>query len=234
MPPSPNFPNSPEQRVLFVLTSHGELGADGPPTGFHLGETVEPWLILRAAGHPVDFVSVRGGRPPMIGHDPADPTHAEFLADPAGGGLVDSAPRPEDVDPGAYAGVYFVGGHGTMWDFPDHPALHEIVRTVHGNGGVVAALCHGSAALVGVRLAGGGLFLDGHAVTSFSHADEVSRGFGDTVPFSLQQALEKDGATYSCAPDRHAHVVVSGRLVTGQNPQSADGLARRMVELLAA
>lgn len=221
-------------RVLFVLTSHGELGDSGQPTGFHLGETIEPWQILRDAGHTVEFTSVRGGRPPMIGHDPADPAHAAFLADPAGGGLVDSAPRPEDLDPAAYRGVYFVGGHGTMWDFHAHPALHALIRTVYGSGGVVAALCHGPAALVGVRLDDGGLLLDGHAVTSFSNEGETARGLDTVVPFSLQDALEKDGASYSCAPDRHPHVVVSGRLVTGQNPQSADGLGRRMAELLAA
>ncbi|MER8042197.1 type 1 glutamine amidotransferase domain-containing protein [Streptomyces sp. NPDC094032] len=226
--------NPSGHKVLFVLTSHGELGDSGQRTGFHLGETIEPWRILRDAGHTVEFTSVRGGRPPMIGHDPADPAHTAFLADPAGGGLVDTAPRPEDVDPAAYRGVYFVGGHGTMWDFHEHPALHRIVRAVYEeNGGVVAALCHGPAALVGVRLAGGGPLLDGQAVTSFSHEGETARHLDTVVPFSLQHALEKDGAVYTCAPDRHPHVVVSGRLVTGQNPQSADGLGRRMAELLA-
>ncbi|MGW4161493.1 type 1 glutamine amidotransferase domain-containing protein [Streptomyces sp. NPDC004788] len=216
--------------VLFVLTSHADLG--GRPTGFHLGETVEPWRILRAAGHAVDFVSVRGGRPPMIGHDPHDPHQTAFLADPDGGALVARSRRPEDVDPDAYDGVYFVGGHGTMWDFAGHPALHAVIRSVYGRGGVVAALCHGPAALVGVRLGDGRLLLDGRSVTSFSHADETGRGLDTVVPFSLQHALEKDGAHYSCAPDRHAHVVVDGRLVTGQNPQSAPGLAQRMAELL--
>ncbi|MFT2015105.1 type 1 glutamine amidotransferase domain-containing protein [Streptomyces sp. 796.1] len=219
--------------ILFVLTSHGELGSSGKPTGFHLGETVEPWRILRDAGHAVEFASIRGGWPPMIGHDPADATHAAFLVDPGGGGLVHTAPRPDEVDPTVYRGVYFVGGHGTMWDFTGHPALHRIIRTVYGNGGVLAALCHGPAALVGARLDGGRLLLDGQAVTSFSHEGEIARGLESVVPFSLQEALEEDGATYSCAPDRQPHVVVSGRLVTGQNPQSAAALAQHVVELLA-
>ncbi|WP_330240314.1 type 1 glutamine amidotransferase domain-containing protein [Streptomyces sp. NBC_00525] len=220
--------------ALFVLTSHGELGTTGRPTGFHLGETFEPWEILREAGHRVEFVSVAGGMPPMIGHDPADADHAAFLSHPEGGTLIKAAPRPEEVDPGRYDAVYFVGGHGTMWDFRGHPALAEIARTTHERGGVLAALCHGPAALVDLRLSDGRHLVDGHRVTSFSDEGEAARGLDTVVPFSLQSALEERGAVYSCAPDREAHVVVSGRLVTGQNPASARGLGEAVAALLAA
>ncbi|MFC9428383.1 type 1 glutamine amidotransferase domain-containing protein [Streptomyces sp. NPDC056987] len=220
------------RRVLSVLTSHDALGDTGEPTGFHLGETVIPWQRLRAEGHAVDFVSVRGGRPPVIGYDRDDPAQRAFLADPAGGGRLARTPRPEEVDPGAYAGVLFVGGHGTMWDFRGHPVLHEIARRVYESGGVVGAICHGPAALVDLILSDGTHLVDGREVTAFSHASETARGLADVVPFSLQTALEQRGAVFSAAPDRAPHVVVSGRLVTAQNPQSAAGLAERMAELL--
>jgi putative intracellular protease/amidase len=222
------------QRVLFVLTSHGSLGATGRPTGFHLGETVEPWRILRDRGHGVDFVSVAGGRPPMIGHDPDDETHRAFLSHPEGGMLLDRCPRPEEVDPGNYQGVYFVGGHGTMWDFRNHRALHTLIRTVHAAGGVIAAICHGPAALVDVRLSTGEYLLAGRPVTAFSNEGETARGLDTVVPFSLEDALRANGAAYSCAPDRQPHVVVADRLVTGQNPASAAPLGHRVAELLAA
>lgn len=178
-PPAPTASTTPPsgKKVLFVLTSHGELGDSGEPTGFHLGETVEPWQILREAGHTVDFVSVRGGMPPMIGHDPADATHRDFLAAADGGALIAGAGRPEDVDAKAYDAVYFVGGHGTMWDFRDHPAIGSIARTVYENGGVVSAICHGPAALVDVRLADGSHLVAGHRLTAFSDESEASAGW---------------------------------------------------------
>ncbi|GAB3125532.1 type 1 glutamine amidotransferase domain-containing protein [Streptomyces calidiresistens] len=221
-------------RILTVLTSHGTLGTTGRPTGFHLGETVEPWHILRAAGHTVDFVSIRGGRPPMIGHDPGNGEHRAFLTDPAGGALLDRCPRIEDADPGRYRAVYCVGGHGTMWDFRGDPALQNLLRAVYEAGGVVAAICHGPAALLDVRLSSGTRLLSGRAVTAFSNEGEAARGLDTVVPFSLEDALRENGAVYSCAPDRQPHVVVSGRLITGQNPASAAGLGRRLAEALAS
>lgn len=220
-------------RVLFVLTSHAELGGTGRPTGFHLGETVTPWAALRKAGHAVEFASVAGGRAPMIGYDPDDAGQAAFLADPDGGGRLGSATRVEEVDPAGLGAVYFVGGHGTMWDFRGRPALERLTRQVHEQGGVLAAICHGPAALVDVTLADGRYLVDGLAVTAFSHQGETERGLDGVVPFSLQHALEERGAVYSCAEGRQAHVVVDGRVVTGQNPASAAGLGRAMVELLA-
>ncbi len=222
------------QKVLFVLTSHGELGDSGGRTGFHLGETAEPWWILRDAGHEADFVAVRGGRPPMTGHDAGNPLHDAFLKHPAGGLLLDTAPAPEEVDPEDYGAVYFVGGHGAMWDFRGHPALERLTRRIHEAGGAVAAICHGQAALVDVRLPDGRHMVAGRELTCFADAHERARGLDGVVPFPLQRTLEERGAVYSSAPDRRPHVVVSGRLVTGQNPASARRLGERLVTLLAA
>ncbi|MFC6066169.1 type 1 glutamine amidotransferase domain-containing protein [Streptomyces ochraceiscleroticus] len=232
--PHPTHRTGPDmKKVLFVLTSHGELGDSGRPTGFHLGETIEPWQIIRDARHQIDFVSVRGGRSPMIGYDPDDPAHDAFLKDPAGGLLLDTAGTPEEVDPDDYSAVYFVGGHGTMWDFRGHPALESLARRLHESGGVVSAICHGPAALVDVRLSDGSHLVAGRALTSFADAHEQARGLDGLVPFPLQRTLEERGAVFSHAPDKMPHVVVSGRLVTAQNPASARELGVRIVELLS-
>ncbi|GAA2249694.1 dihydroxyacetone kinase [Streptomyces ruber] len=221
-------------KVLFVLTSHGELGDSGRPTGFHLGETAEPWRILRDAGHEVDLVSVRGGRPPVTGYDADCPAHTAFLADSEGGALLDSARTPEETDPGEYAAVYFVGGHGTMWDFRGNQAVESLARRVYEAGGIVAAVCHGPAALVDVRLSDGSHLVAGRNLTSFADAHERARGLDGVVPFLLQRALEERGAVHTHAPDRLPHVVVDGRLVTGQNPASARALGERLADLLGA
>ncbi|WP_033442165.1 type 1 glutamine amidotransferase domain-containing protein [Saccharothrix sp. NRRL B-16314] len=214
-------------RALFVLTGHGVLGDTRTPTGYHLGETVEPWRALRAAGVAVDFASPRGGPPPMIG---AEPEHADFLADADGGAKVRTAIPVAEAEPTRYAAVYYVGGHGAMWDFPDDPAIQHLTRSVHERGGVVAAICHGQAALVNTTLADGTHFVYGKRLTAFSHEAEHTRGLTNVVPFPLQHTLEARGAVYSRAADKAPHTVVDGRLITGQNPASAPTLAR----LLAA
>jgi putative intracellular protease/amidase len=212
-------------RALFVLTSHGVLGDTGRSTGFHLGETVEPWRALRAAGVVVDFASPLGGRPPMIG---AEPGHADFLAHADGGGKVRATTPVAEAEPADYAAVYFVGGHGAMWDFPDNAAIQHLARSVHERGGVVAAICHGQSALVNTTLADGANLVAGKHLTAFSHEAEHTRGLTDVVPFPLQHTLEARGAVYSGAPDKAPHTVVDGRLITGQNPASAPGLALRL------
>ena len=54
----------------------------------------------------------------------------------------------------------------------------------------------------------------------------------DVVPFLLASTLQQRGAIHVPAPNWQANVVVDGRLVTGQNPASAKGVAREMVRLL--
>ncbi|MEV8378924.1 type 1 glutamine amidotransferase domain-containing protein [Kribbella sp. NPDC056861] len=219
------------QRALFVLTSHGELGDTGRPTGFHLGETSLPWQELTAAGHRIDLASVEGGRPPMVGHDPEQPSEVAFLADPLVQVALGTTIPADEVDPGNYRLVYFVGGHGGMWDFHGNSVLHTIARSVYEAGGVVAAICHGPAVLVDLELSDGSRLVTGKWVTSFPEVDEAARGLDIVVPFSLQGALEDSGAFYSSGPDKTAHVVTDGRLITGQNPASAAKLARCLVDV---
>ncbi|MFF0783491.1 type 1 glutamine amidotransferase domain-containing protein [Streptomyces sp. NPDC003720] len=222
------------KRVLIVLTSHAELGGTGRETGFYLPEVAHPWRVFTEAGHRVDLVSVRGGRPPASGTDLTDPVQKAFLADPEMAGKLAATPRPEDVDPAAYDAVFFAGGHGTMWDFPGNPALSALARDVYEAGGVVAALCHGPAALVGVRLSDGRPLVDGKRLTAFSNAEEAAVGLTGVVPFALQTALEELGAKHEAAPEFTAHAVTDGRLVTGQNPASATDTAMATVLALAA
>ena len=217
-------------RALFVLTSHGELGDTGRATGFHLGEASVPWQKLTAAGHQVDFASTDGGRPPMVGHDPAQPAEVAFLTDPAVQAALDATLSAEQVEPDRYQLVYFVGGHGGMWDFRGNPTLHATARTVYEAGGVIAAICHGPAVLVDLELSDGSRLIAGKRLTAFPRADEAARKLDTVVPFCLQTALERNGAIYTSGPDKAPHVVSDGRLLTGQNPASTADLADHLVQ----
>lgn len=129
--------------------------------------------------------------------------------------------RPAHVNPADYDAIFFVGGHSTMWDFPDNEELAGITATVYENGGVVAAVCHGAAALVNITLSDGSYLVAGKEVAGFTNEEEVASGLTEVVPFLLKDKLEERGAHHTEARPFHAHVVADGRLVTGQNPQPA-------------
>lgn len=221
------------RRVLMVLTSHGDLGGVRP-TGFYVPEAAHPWRVFRAAGWGVDLVSPKGGEPPRDGLDESDPVQKEFLADPEIARQLADTRRPDQVDAGAYAAIFYVGGHGAMWDLPDDAGVARIARDIYERGGVVAAVCHGPAGLVNLTLSDGAYLVAGRRVAAFTNAEEEAVGLASVVPFLLQTRLEERGATHVAAPNFEPCVVVDGRLVTGQNPASATGVAERVVEVVDA
>jgi putative intracellular protease/amidase len=221
------------KRILIALTSHGTLGSTGRPTGFHVGEAAHPWEAFTAAGFEVDLVSVAGGNPPRSGEDPADPGQRRFLTDPNIATQLEATPTPDAIDTSRYAAVLFAGGHGTMWDFPDNPALIRLAREIYERDGVVAAVCHGPAALVGATLSDGSYLVAGKKVAAFTNAEEAAVGLTDIVPFLLAERLTEQGATHVPAENFTAQVITDGRLVTGQNPASARGVAEAMVAALS-
>lgn len=223
---------TPTKRILLGLTSHDDLGGLRP-TGFYVSEAAHPWEVFTKAGYQVDLASTAGGRPPADGVDLDDPTQRAFLDDPQVAAALADTPRLSDVDPSGYDAVLFAGGHGTMWDFPTDPGPGRVAREVWEQGGVVAAVCHGPAALVGATLSNGSPLVAGREVAAFTNAEEEAAGLTHVMPFLLQDRLEELGARHTAAPAFRPHVVSDGRLVTGQNPASAAGVAEAVLEVLS-
>lgn len=225
-------------RILFVLTSHDRKGqadaADAAPSGFYLSEVSHPRKVLSEAGYAVDFVSPKGGKTQVDGFDLDDPVNAAFWNDAALRAATENTLAPSQVDPNGYAAIFYAGGHATMWDFPDSAELAAIAARIYERGGVVAAVCHGPAGLVNLKLSDGRYLVDGKDVSAFTNDEERVVGLYDTVPFLLADALQQRGARHLPAPNFQAQVVVSDRLVTGQNPASAKGVAEAMLPLLAS
>jgi len=214
-------------KILIGLTSHGDLGGLRS-TGYYLPEAAHPWQVFTDAGYTVEFASVAGGEPPVDGADLTDPVQKEFTE------RVDlsATPRIADLDPAGYDAVLFAGGHGAMWDFPSDAGLTAFARELYERGGVVAAVCHGPAALVGLTLSDGTPLVAGKRIAAFTDAEETAVGLTEVVPFLLQSRLEELGAEHTGAADWQPHVVTDGRLVTGQNPASSTGVAEAVLTVL--
>lgn len=220
------------KKILLVLTSQDTLGDTGEATGYNVAEASHPWKVFRDAGYFVDFASIAGGQPPRDEVQEDDPVQVEFTQDETVKASLYNTPRVSVVDPSQYDAVYLVGGHGTMWDFTGDADLQKLIASVYDSGGVVGAVCHGPAGLVDVELGTGVALLSGRKVAAFTNAEEKAVGKQDVVPYLLQDKLEEQGATVKLADNWEENVQVDERLVTGQNPQSAAGVAKQMTKLL--
>ncbi len=220
--------------ILFVLTSHERLGDTGRKTGFYLPEIAHPYAVFRDGGHELAAVSPRGGSPPMDGVDTSDPVQQAFLDDQEAISLIQHTLPADEVDPASYDAIFYVGGHGTMWDFPDNPWLARTAAAIYEAGGAVAAVCHGPAGIVNITLEDGTYLVAGKEVAAFTNEEEAAVGLTGVVPFLLESTLVARGAQHTKAPVFEPHVVVDGRLVTGQNPASATGVAEALVRVLDA
>lgn len=219
-------------KILIAVTSHDKLGDTGKKTGAYLSEVAHPVAVFEEAGYDVDFVSPKGGRPPLDGTDKPDDVGKAFLASDAVGAKLDATQRPEQVDPSAYQAIFYAGGHGTMWDFADDEGLARIARDIYEQGGVVSAVCHGPSGLVNIKLSDGTYLVAGKEVAAFTNEEEKAVGLENVVPFMLADKLEERGATHRPAGKWQPHAITSGRLVTGQNPASAAPVAKGVVAAL--
>ncbi|UPT66542.1 MAG: type 1 glutamine amidotransferase domain-containing protein [Sphingobacteriales bacterium JAD_PAG50586_3] len=128
--------------------------------------------------------------------------------------------------------VYFVGGHGAMWDFPDNEAIKKLAADMYEKGGIVGSVCHGAAALVNVKLSTGEFLVQNKNITGFTNNEEKAVKKDAVVPFLLESALVKSGGKFDAKPNFEPNVQVADRLVTGQNPASSKGVGEAMVKLL--
>lgn len=222
-------------RALIVATSHDRLGDTGLPTGFYWEELAAPYWTFTDAGIDTDIASIRGGEPA------ADPKSVSkegqriaavdrFTADPAAMAKLRASVRVADVVPGDYDIVFLAGGHGAMWDMPENTDLAMLLGTTYAQNGVVAAVCHGPAGLLGAKAPDGGPLVAGKRVAGFTNAEEAAVELTEVVPFLLETRLAERGAYVEPGPSFQPKAVRDGRLVTGQNPMSSEQAARLAVE----
>ncbi len=220
-------------KMLAVVTSCSEMGTSGKSTGYELTELARAYYVFEANGFEVDVASPLGGEPPIvIDSDDMKVFDYAFLNDSIAQRKVTKSIGIENVDPNDYQGIYFVGGKGAMFDFPQNQYIQSIVREYYESGKVVGAVCHGPAALVNVRLSNGQYLLANRTISSFTNDEELLLipDAKDIFPFLLQEKLTENGARFNEGPVYLNQVSQDGNLVTGQNPWSTWELAESMIE----
>jgi putative intracellular protease/amidase len=222
-------------KILAVVTSISEMGSSGKSTGYELTELSRAYYVFMANGFEVDVASPLGGQPPVVidDDDVAQYDYA-FMNDPVAQHKAKNTLAIAEVNPSDYEAVYFVGGKGAMFDFPDNISIQTLVRELYEKDKVIGAVCHGPSALVNVTLSNGSPLLLDKTVSSFTNKEELFLipDAPEIFPFLLQDKLVKSGATFQEGSLYLENVVTDGNLITGQNPWSTWALAESMIKAL--
>jgi putative intracellular protease/amidase len=237
------------KRVLIVGTSNGVLGYTGYPTGVWLPEMTHPYYALKNSGIEIDIATPKGGNIPVDPYSiPSyiystnrdDPLTEAFLRTPEDLAKINNTLQLSEINSSDYSAVVFPGGNGATYDFPWNEDVNQIAAEIYERGGIVAAVCHGPAALLNATLSNGTHLVDGMNITGFSNEEEaiteILIGAKNVVPIFLEDELPKRGATFVKDYVHEPNVVVSGeggRLITGQNPESAFNVGMNVVEMLS-
>ena len=213
------------KKILMIVTSHATLGNTGKPTGLYLPELAHPYEVFINAGFEVNVASPLGGEAPVAPESISEELK-KYLP------LVKNTKALAQINSHDYAAYLVVGGHGTMWDLPGNSELQRILPQAYTHKKIIAAVCHGPAALVGLKNENGEPMIQNKKLTGFTNEEEDATGLTATMPFLLEDELRYAGAEFAKADNWQANIVVDGTLVTGQNPASAKGVAEAMVSLL--
>jgi len=224
-------------KILMVLTSHDQLGNTGRKTGFWLEEFAAPYFVFRDAGVELTLASPKGGQPPI---DPKSdlpenqtPAMARFKQDRQAQKQLAQTVKLSDVKSEDFDSIFYVGGHGPMWDLVDNPVSIALIESFYNSGKPVAAVCHSPAVFHRVMYQGEPL-VNGKRVTGFTNGEEAAVGLTQVVPFLVEEELKRIGGRYEKAADWASLAVVDGRVVTGQNPASSTAAAKALMNVLAA
>lgn len=226
------------KRILHVVSNVAHYADPSEATGLWLSELSHAYEVFAAQGWEQQLISPLGGTSPLeprsLKWPNADASARAWLASADKRALLADTAKPEDIAPAAFDAIYFTGGHAVMWDFPEHAGLQRLAREIYEQGGVVSSVCHGYCGLLNIRLSDGALLVAGRRLTGFSWREEVLAGVAGKVPYNAEEEMRRRGARYEKAwLPFMPKVVVDGRLVTGQNPQSAKATAKRVAALLS-
>lgn len=223
------------KKILIVVTSIAKYPQLKRATGLWLGEAVNFVKKIQDEGYQVDYISPEGGYTAIDPHSLEEATTLdwEWYQDKVFMNRLGSTLRPNQIHINNYQVIYFTGGHGVMWDFPDNHELQKITSKIYQNGGIVSAVCHGVVALLNVKLTDGSHLIKGKEITGFSNCEEKLAKLDKQVPFLTEDQLITRGSLYKKAPKaRETFAIQDGRLITGQNPASAAQVAELVIKQL--
>lgn len=223
-----------KKKILIALSAYGKGDGKIRP-GFEFDEFSQAYLIFKANGLAVEVTSPKGGRVETDEYNKNKPYNKEVESDPVAMAMLQNTIPTSNIKPENYAAIYIVGGKGAMFDLPFDPSLQEIIQKIYEQqNGIVAAVCHGPAALVNVKLSNGNYLVSNKIMTGFCNDEEQKFGkkWKEEFPFLLEDKLIKRGVKYERSDAMLPQLSIDGQIITGQNPFSTTLLAEQVVKSL--
>jgi len=226
----------PGKSALIVTTSHDRLDRSGAPTGVFGSEMTAPYYAFTSGGMTVDIASIKGGKVPI---DPLSfswlieaPSDKRFESDAVLMKKAEASLRVADVDFTKYDIIFLAGGWGAAYDLGVSPELGAQVTKAWAAGRIVGGVCHGPLGLLLAKDEHGAPLVRGRRLTAVTDKQVRELGITET-PQHPERELRAAGAVYESASafrDFFAdHVVVEGRLITGQNQNAGTEVAQEMM-----
>jgi len=221
------------KKIIMIVSGYGQQQGEITP-GYEFDEFSKAYSVFKANGIAVDVASPNGGKVEADKYDASKPYNAVVLADAAIMAKLNDTLSIAKIDAKSYDGIFIVGGKGAMFDLPKDKALQSLIADIYQQQGSVAAVCHGPAALVDVKLDNGNYLVANKAVNGFTNKEENL--FGQKLlskfEFMLEDKLTERGAKFQSSEIMLSHVAVDGRLITGQNPTSTVDVVTELVKSL--
>ena len=230
-------------KVLMVISAADRWTLnDGTvhPSGYWAEEVAMPYRIFSEAGWDIT-VATPGGKAPTLdqlslgisGGMPWKRREVKHHLD----GIQDVLAHPvslDTVDPDDFDLVFYPGGHGPMEDLAYDKTSGALLTKSLLSSRPLALLCHAPAAILAATDPDGKSPFAGWKMTGLSNREELLNSFAKKAPWLLEDKLREAGVDYSKGFPLRPHIVVDGNLYTGQNPQSSEKLAERLVADVSA
>jgi putative intracellular protease/amidase len=234
--------SSKPKKVLIIVSNPATATTVGWSVGFWGAELTHPYYELTERGVEVTIASPDGGAVRMDGlSDPRDESKWSsedlitmgFVNTPELMALLENTPKLADLDLEQFDAVMVAGGLAPMFTFRDNEQLHAAIRHFYESEKPTCIYCHGTAALVDLKLSDGSYLVDGKTITGFSNVEEdYSDAFvgRQVMPWRIEDAARERGANYVQGGLFKPFAVRDGRLITGQQQYSG----RKVAELVIA
>lgn len=228
----------PEGRALIIATNHDELGDNGTETGVFGSELTAPYYEFIGGRMQVDVASIEGGEIPF---DPLSfrrlfksEYDERYLEDPVLREKAENSLKIDNLDFTDYDIIFLAGGWGAAYDLGFSEVLGEKISEAYAAGSVVGGVCHGPLGLLNAVNENGDPLVEGRRITAVTDK-QVRELRIDITPQHPEQELRAAGADFESSTaflDIFAsHVVVDGRIISGQNQNDAPEVANLMMKV---
>lgn len=222
------------KKILIPVTNHATLGSTDEANGTYAPELTHALHVMLEAGFEYDIASIEGGKAPMYGTDAeGDDVNTQILANDDFQNRINNTIPVSQINIEDYDAVFYPGGFGLLSDLATNEAFARLSAAHYESGGVLAAVCHGPAALLPITLSNGEKLLANKSVTGFTREEEIDFGTIENIPFLLEEALARTALRYNKVQPWGELVIEDDRVITGQNPTSAHAVGNAIVKQLS-